>query len=507
LITVVMISLVTAAAVAAGVVWTGDIRSVGGGEAAREVSAGAAGGVIPAAWYDSRGETAKADTACDSRPNSFADLAERVTPAVVNIATSKRVSSMGQGMPFPRFGPQDPFDDFFNKFFDQVPNEQTMRSLGSGFIIDEKGTILTNNHVVSRADDIEVGISDGRKFKADILGVDEKTDIAVIRIKSKDNEKFPFAKLGNSKDIRAGDWAIAVGNPFGLEHTVTVGVISAKGRMIGGGAPFAKFIQTDASINPGNSGGPLFSTNGEVIGINTMIQANGQGIGFAIPIDMAKAMIPELVEKGSVSRGWLGVSIQEITPELAKSFKIENGKGALIAEVYEGSPAEEAGLKRGDVVIEYNGEKVEEPLDLSINVGQSKPGSDVKLVVLRGGEKKELAVKIGKQKGSETAFRPGAIDKGKSDVLGLVVRSITMDDAAELGVPATFKGIVVVRVEPESSAAMADVRTGDIVLEINDEKIQGVEDYERAASKLKKGDFVRLFVKRQNASVYLAFKL
>ncbi len=451
--------------------------------------------VTDAAWFQ-------------ARPKSFADLAEEVQSAVVNVSTSKKLR-MGRPMaPYPRFGPRDPFDEFFDKFFEGMPEQQRQQhSLGSGFIIDEKGTILTNSHVVSQADEVEVELADGRKFKAEVVGADEKTDIAVIKIQSDAN--LPTVKLGDSSKVRPGDWVMAIGNPFGLEHTVTVGVVSAKGRLIGGG-PYAKFIQTDASINPGNSGGPLFDIDGEVIGINTMIYAGGQGIGFAIPIDLAKQLLPQLLEKGSVSHGWLGVAIQRITPELAKSFKLEKEEGALVTEVYSGSPAAKAGLMRGDVITKFNDDDVEDPYDLSLYVGNSKPGSEAKIGVLRGGEKKEFKIKIGEQDaklGYPAAPEAEKGVPGKSDELGLVVRTITEQDARQLDVPGSFKGIVVTRVEPGSAAERADVRSGDVVLEVNDAKIQNIDDYTKAVKGLKEGDLVRLFIKRGKASVYLAFRL
>jgi serine protease Do len=443
---------------------------------------------------------------------SFADLAERVSKAVVNISTSKLGRGPQMMLPFRRQNQQDPFEDFFNRFFDEgVPREQMQHSLGSGFVIDKDGTILTNNHVVSQADQIEVALSDGKKYKAKVVGADEKTDIAVIRVKA-DND-LPFVTLGDSKNLRPGDWVMAIGNPFGLEHTVTVGVVSAKGRLIGGG-PYAKFIQTDASINPGNSGGPLFDTRGEVIGINTMIFAGGQGIGFAIPIDLAKTLVPELISKGSVTHGWLGVAIQEITPELAKSFGLKEEKGALVTEVYGGSPAAAAGLARGDVIVAFNGEKVEDPYDLSLYVGQAKPDVAAKLTVLRGGEQKEFTVSIGKQEkgaiagGGIPEEKEGAAPSpGKVDVLGLSVQQLTPQESGRLGVPADFRGVVVKRVEPHSAAEIADVQVGDLILEINKNRIQSAEDYAQATKGLKKGDLVRLFIKRGQASVYLAFGL
>lgn len=490
-LTVVGISFLTAVAVAAVVAWTGNVKKGNSVEIVGEKESP----VRPAAWFE-------------AEPSSFADLAERVQSSVVNISTSKKFSRPRQMMPFRQFGPNDPFDDFFEKFFEGMPREQTQHSLGSGFIIDKSGTILTNNHVVSQADEIEVQTSDNKKYKAKVVGVDEKTDIAVIRIKA--DHDLPFAGLGTSKGLRPGDWVMAIGNPFGLEHTVTVGVVSAMGRSIGGG-PAARFIQTDASINPGNSGGPLFNLKGEVVGLNTMMYAGGQGIGFAIPIDLAKGMLPDLVEKGSVSRGWLGVSIQPVTPELAKSFGLSEEKGALIAEVFSGTPAAQAGLMRGDVVLEVNGQKVDEPYDLQLFVGEMKPDSNAKLHVLRNGDKKEIEVKVGKQEGKQTSAPSqkgqGGEGGGNADPLGLVVRLITMEDARELDVPAGFKGVVVARVEPGSSAEDSDVRPGDVVLEVNSVKIESIENYDTAVKGLKKGDVVRLFIKRGKASVYLAFKL
>ncbi len=438
----------------------------------------------------------------EAKPMSFADLAEKVDDAVVNISTSKIIHRPSRRR---SFGPRDPFDNFFGKFFEGMPSEQSQHSLGSGFIIDARGTILTNNHVVSKADEIEVTLLDGREFKAEVVGVDERTDIAVIRIKKKVN--LPFVKLGSSKKMRAGDWVMAIGNPFGLENTVTVGVVSAKGRLIGGG-PYAKFIQTDASINPGNSGGPLFNTMGEVIGINTMMFAGGQGIGFAIPVDLARTVLAQIVENGSVARGWFGVAIQDVTPELAKSFGFKGDKGALIAEVYGNSPAAKAGFKRGDVVVEWNGEKVTEPYDLSLFVGQTKPNSDATVLVVRDGKRKKMKVHVGKQeKGKTSSSKLSEKALGKADGLGLVVRTISATDAHKLKVPSTFHGVVVSRVEPSSISEYAGVRVGDIILEIDKEKIESIDEYRKVVKGLEKGKLTRLFIKRGSSSIYLAFKL
>ncbi|MFH1873903.1 MAG: DegQ family serine endoprotease [Pseudomonadota bacterium] len=437
--------------------------------------------IKPASWFE-------------ARPSSFADLAERVQSAVVNINTSKVVKQPQ----FRQFGPRDPFfNDFFDKFFEGMPREQQQNSLGSGFIINKDGDILTNNHVVSQADEIEVVLADGRKFKAEVKGKDEKSDIALISIKN-GGKDLPYLNLGDSEKMRPGDWVMAIGNPFGLEHTVTVGVVSAKGRIIGGG-PFAKFIQTDASINPGNSGGPLFNMSGEVIGINTMIHAGGQGIGFAIPINMAKDMLPQLASKGSITRGWLGVMIQDITPELAKSFKLKEEKGVLIAEVYSGSPAAKAGLHQGDIVLKFNGNEVNEPYDLSLAVSTTEPGKTATLLVLRDGEEKEIKLKIGQQE-EETAAKVG-----QPDTLGLVVKPLSSVDRAQRNIPESVAGVVVTRIEPGSSAESANIVPDDLIQEVNGVKINSMADYNNALKTVKKGKVARILIRRGDASIYLAF--
>jgi len=495
--TVLGISVATAIVAATLIAWGGGVRGARSIElrsahAAQAVQAP----VRPASWFA-------------AEPKSFADLAERVRGCVVNISTSKKVRRRQMMRPFQRFGPDDPFDNFFEKFFQGDPNgraPQEHQSLGSGFIIDKNGTILTNNHVVSQADEIEVKLSDGRTFKADVLGTDEKTDIAVIKIKAEAD--LPTAVLGDSKVMRPGEWVMAIGNPFGLEQTVTVGVVSAVGRVVGGG-PYARFIQTDASINPVNSGGPLFKMKGEVIGINAMIYAHGQGIGFAIPINLAKSEIPALSKGQKVTRGWLGVAIQEVTPELGKSFGLKKAQGALIAEVFGGSPAAKAGIRRGDIILKFGDEEIDGPYDLLLAVGQTKPDADITVVLLRGGKREEVMVDIGKQQEGEqqAGVAPEQKSSGKADTLGLVVRSISASDAPQLDVPATFRGVVVTRVEPGSAVERSDVRPGDVVLEINDVKIQSMKDYSAVTGKLKKGDLVRLFIKRGKSSIYLAFAL
>lgn len=439
---------------------------------------------------------------------SFAPLAKQVKGAVVNISTTRTVKREPMRMPKSPFGQMDPFEEFRRFFEDEMPREEQRHSLGSGVIISKEGDILTNNHVIGDAQEIEVKLADGRKFKAAVVGKDERTDLAVIKIKAKDS--LPIAALGDSDKSQQGDWAMAVGNPFGFEHTVTVGVISAKGRVIGDAkAPFAKFIQTDASINPGNSGGPLYNINGEVIGINTMIYGMGTGIGFAIPINLAKELLPQLITKGKVTRGWLGVQIQRLTPELAESYGLNLEQGALIGSVLPGSPAQEAGIQRGDIVLEYDGKKIADPFDLSAYVAQTEIGKKMRLKILRGGKEMMLEAKVGKREEKEEAKAQAPLkpEQSQSDVLGLAVRSITPEEAQRLNLPAGQRGVLIEQVQPGSSAEDRDIREGDILFEVNGSAINNVADYGREVKKLKKGDLVRLLVGRGPMTIFVAFKI
>jgi serine protease Do len=327
-------------------------------------------------------------------PQSFADLAEKVKPAVVNISTTTTVKIPGN--PFRQFfGPneQGPFEDFLKKHFGDIPDrELKQNSLGSGFIIDRDGFIITNNHVVEGADEIRVRLVDGREFRARVIGRDPKTDLALIKISSIFKD-LPVLPLGDSDKIRVGDWVLAVGNPFGLEDSVTQGILSARGRELGAG-PFDNFLQTDAPINPGNSGGPLVNLKGEVIGINSAIIAAGQGIGFAIPSNVATKIIPELKEKGKIVRGWIGVSIQTITPEMAATLGLKEPEGVLVADVVRGGPAEKAGIKRGDVIIMFQDKAIKKASDLSASVADMPPGKDVPVKMLRAGKEITIAVKV-----------------------------------------------------------------------------------------------------------------
>ena len=432
-----------------------------------------------------------------SAPASFTELVKRVGPDVVNISTTKVVKRWPMPGPFGNEGPWKDFfgDDFFERFFGQIPRERTQRSLGSGFIIDpKKGYIITNNHVVAGADEITVRLDDGKELNAEVVGRDPKTDLALIRTKvALDVEAG--APLGDSDTIEIGEWVMAIGNPFGLERTVTVGILSAKGRVIGAG-PYDDFLQTDAAINPGNSGGPLFNMKGEVIGINTAIVASGQGIGFAIPINMAKELLPQL-EKGKVTRGWLGVSIQEVTEDIAKSFKLKDAKGALVAEVMEDTPAQQGGMERGDIIISFDGKQVETPNELQRIVAGAVPDKKVKVEVIRDGKTKTLTVKVGTM--------PGEITETEKEIttdLGLTVQTLTPDLAEQFNWSRDEKGVLITGVDPGGAGAEAGLRRGDLIKEIDRQEIKTTEDYQRILGKTKKGESVLLLIKRGTRTFY-----
>lgn len=438
-------------------------------------------------------------------PDSFAELARQASPAVVNISTVKTIKGPGRVWEFfgpSPFGREDPFREFFEKFFGDIPKNFKSRSLGSGFIIDRDGYIITNNHVVEGADKIKVKLADGREFAAIVKGRDPKTDLALIKIGSPTHD-LPVLSLGDSNTVQVGDWVLAVGNPFGLAHTVTQGIISAKGRVIGAG-PYDDFLQTDASINPGNSGGPLLNLKGEVVGINTAILATGQGIGFAIPSNLAKEVIPQLKEKGKVTRGLLGVQIQVVTPDLAKSFGLEKPRGALIAEVNPGSPAEKAGLRRGDIIVEYKGKIIEEMHDLPRLVAHTAPGTTVTLKVLRHGQEKTFRVTIAELKEERQAWeREG---EGTRADLGMAVRELTPSLAHRFRLRETT-GVVVIEVERGGPAGEAGIRPGDVILEINDQRIETQTDYRKAISSLKSGTPARLLIKRRGRTLFVAVEV
>ncbi len=434
---------------------------------------------------------------------SFADLVEVLKPSVVNISTTSVIKQRGffQQAPNSPYGQKDPFEDFFKKFFggNSPKKEFKRRGLGSGFIISADGYVVTNNHVVERAEDIKVILEDGTEFKAEVIGKDTKTDLAVLKIEA--DYDFAVVELGNSEQLRIGDWVMAIGNPFGLGYTVTSGIISAKGRSLGLGA-YDDFIQTDAPLNPGNSGGPLFNLNGEVIGVNTAIVARGQGIGFAIPINLASNVINQLKNSGKVVRGWLGVIIQEITPELAEGIGLQNTDGALIADVSPDSPADRARLKSGDVVIKFNDQPIEEFSDLTRFVGATKPDSDVNLTIIRNGSEKVLNVQLGELKDKQ---KPAVQDNQPESKIGLIVKEITPQMAKKYNLDRE-EGVIIINVERGSKAFDAGFRSGDIIVNIDKEEINSIDEYEKAIERVINGKLALFLVKRGENSLYIGYR-
>jgi serine protease Do len=466
--------------------------------------------ILRSSFFTSSSKDIKEANAVSSTSNapqavySFADIVEKSKPAVVNISTTKTVRSSGGTfrMPFNESSPFDRYfggDDFFERFFGDLPQREfKQQSLGSGFIISADGYIFTNNHVVEKSEKIRVKLSDGREYDAQIIGRDAQTDIALIRIKP--SERLPVVEIGDSDNLRVGDWVLAIGNPFGLEQTVTAGIVSAKGRVIGAG-PFDNFIQTDASINPGNSGGPLFNTEGKVIGINTAIVAQGQGIGFAVPINMAKGMISDLKGKGKVTRGWIGVSVQDVTEDIASSFKIKNRGGAIVAEVVPGDPADKAGLKAGDIILEVNDTKIKSTHELLVLIASFRVGDRVKIKALRDGREQFFTVVVTERK--DHIENPRSSHTGHT--FGLSVRDITPEIARYLGLRET-QGVIVAEVEPGSSADEVGIHVQDIILQVNKVPVNTVKEYQRELGKIGSKGNILLLIKRGKATFFVVIK-
>ena len=429
-------------------------------------------------------------------PGNFSELAENVRPGVVNIQVLKKVKNVAFGsrnFPGNPFGENSPFGDFFGPFSEGNPSPAPQQQgVGSGFIMSRDGYILTNNHVVEDADTIKVKLATGKEYDGKVVGRDPKTDLALVKIDASDLHALP---LGNSDELKVGSWVVAVGSPFGLEQTVTAGIVSAKGRVIGSG-PYDNFIQTDASINPGNSGGPLINTKGEVVGINTAILAQGKGIGFAIPINMAKDIAPQLQEKGHVTRGWLGVSIQEMTPELAKSFGLTDNKGALVAQVLTGSPAEKAGIEQGDVIVEFDGKAISESKDLPQVVASTPVGKSVNVKLLRNGKTLDRSVKV-----SEMEENVAVANAPAHKTLGITVQNLTPEMARRLRIN-TDSGVVVTGVEPGSPAANAGIQTGDVIREVNRKPVKDVDDLRQKVEQAKDQNNILLLVKRGENNMF-----
>ena len=434
-------------------------------------------------------------------PGSFSDLAERVKPAVVNISTTKVLKGRSLGNPFGRSPFQDYFgDDFFNRFFGDIPERDfKQKSLGSGFIISDDGYIFTNNHVVENTDKILVKISDGKEYEAKIIGTDPKTDIALIKIKP--DNGLPIVEIGDSDILRVGEWVIAIGNPFGLEQTVTAGIVSAKGRVIGAGT-YDNFIQTDASINPGNSGGPLFNMQGKVIGINTAIVAQGQGIGFAIPINMAKNILSDLKTKGKVTRGWLGVSIQDISEDIAKSMNYKTKEGVLVTDVFKDDPADKAGIKVGDVITEINGKQIKDTHDLLLTTATLHVGEKAIMKVLRDGKAISLTAVVAERKDKPEV----ALMKKSQTYFGINVQEISKELAKQLDI-AQGVGLIVTEVEEGSPADNVGIQPRDIIIQVNKVKVSTLKQYMSEITKAAEKKNVILLIKRGNSNFFVGLHL
>jgi serine protease Do len=441
-------------------------------------------------------------------PNSFADLAEKLMPSVVNISTTTVITTQSNPFPF-QFPPGSPFEDMFKEF--GTPQERQSSALGSGFIIDEKGIVVTNNHVIQDAKDIVVQVNGEKKFEAKVIGADPLSDIAVLQIETK--EKFIPVKFGDSDKARIGDWVIAIGNPFGLGGTVTSGIISARNRSIGL-SRYEDYIQTDASINQGNSGGPLFDMNGDVIGINTAIlgRSGNVGIGFSIPSNSAKIVIDQLIEFGETKRGWLGVRIQDVTKEIADVEKLDKPRGALVASVAENSPSEKAGVKAGDIILEFDGEKINEMKELPMIVAKTEVGKKVKVKIWR--DKKEIikTVTLGRLETSED-FKVSEKKEDPKELeikdLKITVREISKEDIKQRNLPNQTSGLVVTKIETNSPLA-GSVEVNSIILEAQKKKIKNANDLIQIVNQVLRSNqktILLVIYNSQNQRRYIGIKL
>ena len=438
--------------------------------------------------------------------NGFPAVAKATMPAVVNISTSRVVKSQG--------GPASPFmdDPMFKHFFGdqfnkqlQIPRERREASLGSGVIVSADGYIVTNAHVVEKADEIKVLLSDKREFIGKVVGSDPKSDVAVIKINGKD---LPTLTWGDSEKIEIGEYALAIGNPFGLNSTITLGIISAVGRANMGIEQYENFIQTDAAINPGNSGGALVNTRGELIGINTAIfsrTGGNMGIGFAIPSNMAKGVMDSLIKTGKVVRGYLGVSIQDVNAKIAKQFGLEQAQGALVGDVVSGSPAEQAGIKSGDVIVRFDGKAIENSTALRHRAAETAVGKNVEIDLVRDKKPVKLSLKVVEQPKDMTAAGGSVKGEGKSAMLaGIEVRDISADAARQLNLPRGLQGVVVSQVEVGSAAEEAGVQAGDVIVELNRKPVRNTEDFRRLSKPIGKNDGALLLIVRQGSRLFIA---
>lgn len=443
----------------------------------------------------------------------FTRLVEAYGPAVVNISTKQvtKQPMLPRGMEIPDLPKGTPWDDLFRHFFgdgngnDGAPQEHETRSLGSGFIIDSSGYILTNNHVVDGADEIVVRLSDRRQLVAKVIGADERSDIALLKVEA---DHLPVVKIGKSSELKVGEWVMAIGTPFGFDHSVSVGVVSALGRSLPS-ENYVPFIQTDVAINPGNSGGPLFNLDGEVVGINSQIYSRTggfMGLSFAIPIDVAMDVVSQIKEQGYVSRGWLGVLIQDVTRELAESFGMEKPMGALVSRVLDNSPASKAGLEVGDVIVEYNGKEINYSSDLPPLVGRTRVGNKAKIKVLRDGKIKTLLVQIGELPPDEEIQKSQAETpkKIKTDRLGLSVTDLTADQRKELEL--NGGGVIVEQIE-DGAASSAGIQRGDVIAKLNGKTVTNAKQFKELVDDLPEGKSVPVLVIRRSGPMFLALKV
>lgn len=468
-------------------------------------------------WVEGNGT----DSDAEIKLPSFAPVLEKLGRSVVNIS----IEGKEPGRAFPRKGPgqqggpgfgdpnqpfQSPFDFFF-QFPPDGDRGRTFNSLGSGFVIHPDGYIVTNQHVIDRATKIVVTFRDDRRtYEAKLIGSDPKTDIALLKVDAP--EKLTPAALGNSDQLSPGDWVIAIGNPFRLGHTATVGIVSAKSRRVPGGKPYDNFIQTDASINPGNSGGPLFNARGEVIGINTAIFSPGRvgatgfniGIGFATPINLVKSILPQLKSKGKVTRGWLGVLIQPVSEDVASALKLTDARGALVADVMPNSPAARAGFQRRDVILQFNNQTVNDSIELPLMVAETEVGKTVKVEIVRGGKKMTLDAKIDELNDEEVETPDN--NEAEETQLGLTVQDLTPEIARGLGIEDDVKGVVVTAVEPDSPAAQAELKRGDVIVEVGDKPVTSTREFRAATKDLQKAKPLLLLVRRGDNTIFLTLK-
>jgi len=444
-----------------------------------------------------------------SIPASFADLAEKLMPSVVNISTTQTVVTRSNPFPNFQFPPGSPFGDMFKEF--GVPQERQTSALGSGFIIDEKGIVVTNNHVIQDAEDIVIRVNGDKEFKAKVIGADPLSDIAVLQLETK--EKFIPVKFGNSDNARIGDWVIAIGNPFGLGGTVTSGIISARNRSIGL-SRYEDYIQTDASINSGNSGGPLFDMNGDVIGINTAIlgRSGSIGIGFSIPSNSAKIVIDQLVEFGETKRGWLGVRIQDVTKEIAEVEKLDEPRGALVASVAENSPSDKAGVKAGDIILEFDGEKIKQMKELPMIVAKTKVGKKVKVKIWRNKREITKTITLGRLETSEdfkVAEEKAKPKETRIEKLKITVRELTKEDIENRNLPNQSRGLVITQIENDSPL-IKSVDVNSVILEAQKKKIRNINDLNQALNQVlntNEKTLLLVIFNSQNQRRYIGVKL